>query len=239
MAAETENTTQKAVSSDPEVLAIATFPESNVFNHVTNGQKTNLVITLENKSKHTVTLQAISAALLNPDTNALTKNLTSMKYKAPLLENVKMQIPFSFYSETKPGDHRLNIWVEHSTEAGKFKVEAYDGIVTIVDPDFSIFDFKLLTSYAMVLLILGGAGYAAYVSFVPQPKKGKKAVAGTSSVSEPVAVTATGAGGYQEEWIPEHHLKKGKGGKKTLTSGDELSGAETSGTEGRRRKGKK
>ena len=45
-------------------------------------------------------------------------------------------------------------------------------------------------------------------------------------------------------WIPEHHLKKTKSAKKSggVTSGtsaDELSGAELSGTEGRRRKGKK
>ena len=71
----------------------------------------------------------------------------------------------------------------------------------------------------------------------PPKKKSKKAPV----VSTPVAVTATGAGGYQEEWIPEHHLKKGKSSKRSggVTSGDELSGAELSGTEGKRRKGKK
>ena len=42
------------------------------------------------------------------------------------------------------------------------------------------------------------------------------------------------------KWIPEHHLKA-RGGKKKAgaTSGDDLSGAETSGTEGKRRKGRK
>lgn len=83
--------------------------------------------------------------------------------------------------------------------------------------------------------------YLAYTTFVPQPKKSK---AKKAAVSAPVGtVTATGAGGYQEEWIPEHHLRKGKGSKKqgalSGTSGDELSGAETSGAEGKRRKGRK
>jgi hypothetical protein len=55
-------------------------------------------------------------------------------------------------------------------------------------------------------------------------------------------VTASGSGGYQEEWIPEHHLKKTKG-KRTKSdnaAASEESSGEVNGTEGRRtRKGKK
>lgn len=94
----------------------------------------------------------------------------------------------------------------------------------------------------MVLALLGGAGYYTYRTLAPPKKKSKKSPA---QVSAPVGtVTATGAGGYQEEWIPEHHIKKTKkkattAGATSGTSGDELSTAELSGTEGRRRKGKK
>lgn len=62
------------------------------------------------------------------------------------------------------------------------------------------------------------------------------------SVGTPVTPTPTGAGGYQEEWIPEHHLKKtGKGkGKGVISSGEELSGSEVNSVmEGKKRKGKK
>lgn len=89
----------------------------------------------------------------------------------------------------------------------------------------------------MVAAIFGGLSYLAYLNFVPQSKKSRSRKA-APSVSAPVNVTATGAGGYQEEWIPEHHLKKTK--KNTgAASGDDLSGSELSGTEVRRRKGKK
>lgn len=93
------------------------------------------------------------------------------------------------------------------------------------------------STYAIVAGILGAIGYYSYLSFVPQPKRRK-----TPAVSAPVVVTATGAGGYQEEWIPEHHLKKPKTRKTragVATSGEETSGTELSGTEGRKRKGKK
>ncbi|KIM40000.1 hypothetical protein M413DRAFT_29139 [Hebeloma cylindrosporum] len=228
----------------PEVLATAAFPESNAFNHVVNGEKNTLTITAENKSGRNVTLLRVAGALLNADTNVVLKNLTSSKYGIPLIQDVKLQIPYSFHSEFKPGDHRLTIWLEHSTEGDTYKVEAYDSVITIVDPELSIFDLKLLSTYAIVAALLGGLLYYVYDTFVPHTKKPRAKKTSNVTVSDPVGtVTATGAGGYQEEWIPEHHLRKSKSAKKqgavSGTSGDELSAVETSGTEGKRRKGKK
>ena len=95
---------------------------------------------------------------------------------------------------------------------------------------------RSLTTYLIVTGILGGLGYYVYATLAPQPKKRKAA---PPQVSAPVGtVTATGAGGYQEEWIPEHHLKSRKSKASGAASGDETRGVE-SGTEGRRRKGKK
>ena len=102
-----------------------------------------------------------------------------------------------------------------------------------------------MSTYAIVAGFFGGLCYLAYSTFVPQAKKTRSKKAPAISVSAPVGtVTATGAGGYQEEWIPEHHLRKSKSSKKQTgatsgTSGDELSPAEASGTEGKKRKGKK
>lgn len=130
---------------------------------------------------------------------------------------------------------------------------AYDSIVTIVEPEGSVFDFKLyvqflllssfphlhlltgsgllpqhsVSTYLVVSAILGALVYTAYATLLPQPKKLRRT---KPAVSAPVGtVTATGAGGYQEEWIPEHHLRKTgrkKSGAVSGTSGDELSGGE-------------
>ncbi|KAG6898206.1 hypothetical protein C0992_003318 [Termitomyces sp. T32_za158] len=81
----------------------------------------------------------------------------------------------------------------------------------------------------------------SYLNFVPQPKKSRFKKVSPSSVpsTSGPAATAGSGGSYQEEWIPEHHLKKTKKSSGVAASGEELSGSELSGTEGRKRKGKK
>jgi len=227
-----------STSEEPEILATAAFPEENQFGHVINGEKNSINILVENKSDRNVTLINVAGSFLHPDTDVVVKNTTALAYNVQLIEGVKLSVPYTFHSEFKPGDLRFSVWVEHQVDNQKYRVSAYDSIVTIVEPEISIFDFKLVSTYLMVTAIFGGLVYFAYLSWVPQTKKSRK----RAPVSTPVTATATGAGGYQEEWIPEHHLKKtktGKGKSVAVSSGDELSGSEVNATENKKRKGKK
>ncbi|KAH9856518.1 hypothetical protein C2E23DRAFT_881869 [Lenzites betulinus] len=226
----------EADAGEPVVLAVGSFPEANAFGHVVNGESNKIFIAIENKSDRNVTLKNIAGSFHHPESNRLVKNTSALSYGVPLLEGASMQLPYAFYSEFKPGDYRLNIWLEHVADGKTYRVTAYDSIVSVVEPSGSWLDLKLWSTYLIVSGLLGGLGFYLYTTLVPQPKKRKAA-----QVSAPVGtVTATGVGGYQEEWIPEHHLKKAKKTKASgiATSGDETSGVE-SGTEGRRRKGKK
>jgi hypothetical protein len=97
-----------------------------------------------------------------------------------------------------------------------------------------------VSTYLIVFAIIGGVSYYTFLTLAPQTKKPRSRAA--AQPSTPVSTTATGAGGYEEEWIPEHHLKKTRAGKKQSavvsgTSGDDHS--EASGAEGKRRKGRK
>ncbi|CAK5276137.1 unnamed protein product [Mycena citricolor] len=72
--------------------------------------------------------------------------------------------------------------------------------------------------------MLAGLVFGAFKVF--GPKQTGRPKRKPAPVSAPVTVTATGAGGYQEEWIPEHHIRKPKAVRtksKTAASGDEFS----------------
>jgi len=223
---------------EPDVFATATFPESNPFGHIMNGEQNSLLLNIENKSGQNITLVNAAGSVHHTETSQLVKNLTTTKYGLFLPEGVNIELPYAFYSEFKPGDIRLNVWLEHTIDGQNYRVTAYDSVVTIVEPEKSIFDIKLLSTYLIVTVIFGGLSYLTYLNFVPQSRKLRSKKVTAPSVSSPVGpVTATGASGYQEEWIPEHHLRKSKKGG--ATSGDEVSGSELSGAEGRKRKGRK
>jgi len=228
-------------SIEPEIVIQASFPEQNPFGHIVNGERNQIYLLVENKSDQNVTLSSVGGSFHHPDSGALVKNITSLTYGSSLLENSKLQIPYAFYSEFKPGDLRLNIWLEHSVDDLKFRVTAFDSVVTIVEPEGSWFDFKLASTYLIVSAFLGGASYFLYLTYFPstRSKRSKRVRPAASAPVSTVTVTSSGAR-YEEEWIPEHHLKKPKARKPTtVSSGEELSGGETSGAEGKRRKGRK
>ncbi|KAI1797312.1 hypothetical protein LXA43DRAFT_1089189 [Ganoderma leucocontextum] len=233
-----QNVVASTPSGEPVVLAIAQFPENNAFSHVVNGERNVISVSIESKEgERNVTLKHIAGSLHNAQTNKLVKNFTKTDYPIPLIEGAPLQLPYTFHSEFKPGEYKLNVWIEHAVDGKTYRVTAYDSTITVVEPESSFFDLKLLSTYLVVAGLLSGLGYYTYLTLAPPPKKRKT----RSEVSAPVGtVTATSAGGYEEEWIPEHHLKKSKKSKASgaATSGDETSGVE-SGAEVRRRKAKK
>jgi len=219
-----------------ELKVTGSFPADNTFGHVVNGERNIINLLVENYTKRNVTLLSVTGAFHHTETDRLLKKTPTSKFEAKVLEGTKVPVEYHFYSQFKPGDVKLKIWVEVSDET-QYLVPAYDSIVTIVEPEISLLDWKLWTTYLIVIGFLGGVGYFAYLSYLPKSKKPR--VVAPAGASAPGPITATNSGGYEEEWIPEHHLKRTKKSG-VATSDAETSGGDVSGKEGpRRRKGRK
>ncbi|KAJ7929074.1 hypothetical protein B0H13DRAFT_1965506 [Mycena leptocephala] len=190
---ENVNATTEAPESTEPVVASASFPESNPFGHIVNGEKNTITLTVENKSGKNATLISVGGAVYNVQTDALIKNLTTLAFN-------------------KPGDIRLNIWLDHTLEVCNLLftsvTNSHDMLVLFPATLPSCLPFPRITTYLMTAALLGGLIFVSYKAFAPKQTTRKKKPA--PSVSAPVgAVTATGA-----------DLSQKSG---TLTSGDEFS----------------
>ncbi|WWD17271.1 hypothetical protein CI109_101711 [Kwoniella shandongensis] len=249
-----------------DVLVSATFPDSNPFGLVVNGEQNGLALHLVNSGTKNYTL--VSAGASYHDVNnhwATIKNASTLKYNVPLVAGSNFSAPFSAYSEFRPQEIGFTVWVDVSETGTKdlHRITALNQTVSVVEPAASWFDTQLLFLYLVLTAALLGGAYAAYQAFfAPDAKsKGKKKSGlGPKKVKAVVpnesATDYPNVKPYEEEWIPEHLLKnkqtklKKKGGPggassggEEVTSGGEItSGGEASGTEGvkiRKRKGKK
>ncbi|KAI9639774.1 uncharacterized protein MKK02DRAFT_29757 [Dioszegia hungarica] len=244
-----------------DVTVTATFPESNTFGQLVNGQRNDLFIHLANNGKKNYTLVSAGASYHDPLRNwALVKNQTITRFGVPLVSGSNYSAPFNVYSEHRPSEVGLTVWVNLADGTTKeiLPITAFNQTVSVVEPPLSWIDPSLLLVYSLLLAALGAGAWLAYNSFMGNQagKKGsKRTVKRAVVVAKQENQVYPDVKPYEEEWIPAHHLKSGgsklkkRGGKgvpgassgaEELTSGGEVtSGAETSGAEGRKVKGKK
>ncbi|CAE6414673.1 unnamed protein product [Rhizoctonia solani] len=226
--------------TEPKLDVSASFPESNPFGQVVNGQSTELLIKILNTSGTNVTLVDIAASFHDPDTGKTLRNVTARKFNLPVIEGMNLTFPYKLTSELRPRDTKLLVWTSiQDADNNVFRMTAYDSIVAIVEPPSSIFDIQMILTYLIVLGLLGGGGYYAYLTANPPPKK-KSGAPNVPPTQVPLPETPGGTASYQEEWIPSHHLS-GAGARtrkvsrgEALTSGDEsASGKKKKGGKGR------
>jgi len=238
---------EDAVKSQPttanlEVQASASFPGTEFFGvKLVNGRASQAVVSFINNEAKPVTVLILGGGLsqLSPlpegaqTYEGIVRNLTSTKYNVEIPAGGQESIPYTFSTEMNPIDLRLDIVAFIADHSGQiFKVQAYNGTVSIVEPPTSFFDPQIIFLYLVLLAGFGGTLYFIYKTWLetlfPQTRRGgkggerakrsslgtKKAVAPEDQVSvigaDGPAVT-TGAlaqKAYDESWIPDHHINR-------------------------------
>ncbi|WRT66401.1 uncharacterized protein IL334_003357 [Kwoniella shivajii] len=250
---------------EDDVTVTASFPETNPFGLVVNGEQNGLLLHLVNQGSRNYTLVSASASYHDINNHwATVRNASTLKYGVPLVAGSNYSAPYSFNSEFKPQEVGLTVWVNLAEGDSVHHVTAYNQTVSIVEPAATWFDPGLLFLYLVLSTALLGGAYAAYQTFfAPQTKKGSKSKSRSSDGSKKVKAVVPAEQGensypnvkpYEEDWIPASHLKhrqtklskkkSGTGassGDELLSGGDVTSGGEASGTEIKKnkKKGKK
>ncbi|KAF3483264.1 signal sequence receptor alpha chain [Arthroderma uncinatum] len=228
--ADTEEKTESPVELPKlGVTVSASFPKAEVFGvKLVNGQPTEALLQFSNADPEPVTVTVIGGSLWSiaapgkPPVNV--RNLTATPYGMDVPAGDHITLPYSFATEMHPQDLTLNLAAVISDSKGiMHPITAYNGTVSIVEQDTSIFDPQVLFLYVFLLACSAGSVYFFYTLWIapyfPQKRKASKGSdrprksAGVSS-SVDAADQAPATDGtpstktYDTEWIPAHHINR-------------------------------
>ncbi|KAJ5123292.1 hypothetical protein N7448_009389 [Penicillium atrosanguineum] len=208
-----------------KVKAETTFPTSEIFGvKLINGHPTQAVIDFINDEPNPVTVNFLGGSLWNlEEESKVVRNLTATRYGIEIPAGSKESVSYSFATEMHPQDVRLSIAAILSDSEGKFStVQAFNGTVSVVEPDTSIFDPQILFLYFFLLASATGTVYFFYTVWVapyfPQKRKngksGEKRAPGSAKREAPAVeetpspAAVSSATTYNADWIPSHHLAR-------------------------------
>ncbi|EEH44821.1 uncharacterized protein PADG_01110 [Paracoccidioides brasiliensis Pb18] len=210
------------------VTVSATFPNSEFFGvKLVNGNPTQALLSITNEEPNPVTLNLVGGTLSTLEApgkaSRNARNLTVSRFDIEIPSGKQHTLGYAFVTEMHPQELRLNLAAIISNSEGRsFTVEAYNGTVSIVEPETSIFDPKVLFLYIFLLASFVGVAYFFYniwiAPYLPQKRKGgdkvKKSSGQPKTETEQASVTgaerssATSGKAYDTEWIPAHHIHR-------------------------------
>ncbi|EFQ28122.1 signal sequence receptor alpha chain [Colletotrichum graminicola M1.001] len=206
-----------------------TFPDADIFGvKIVNGHPTKAIIEFTNNEDAPIQVAMVGGTLSTTDelaedalpTANIIRNLTAARYDLTIEAGDKKAVPYSFALDANPQDVLLQLIAVVSNAKGDvFQVQAYNSTASIVEPPTSIFDPQIIFLYLFLSGAFAGTLYFVYKTWIealfPQAKKAKSSKkARTVSVTVPLAdsdataeATSTGKG-YDESWIPDHHINR-------------------------------
>ncbi|KAE8146343.1 hypothetical protein BDV25DRAFT_143791 [Aspergillus avenaceus] len=204
------------------VSAKASFPASEIFGvKIVNGYPTQALVAFTNDESAPVTVNLIGGTLstLDDENSQIVRNLTATSYKLEVPAGQTETLSYQIATEMHPQDLRLSIASVVSDSQGNFyTLSAFDGTVSVVEPETSIFDPQIAFLYFFLLACFGGVIYFFYTVWVapyfPQKRKSGKGPEKASGVSkkveaaEPTSPAVASATTYNAEWIPAHHINR-------------------------------
>ncbi|PGH00916.1 hypothetical protein AJ79_08071 [Helicocarpus griseus UAMH5409] len=211
------------------VSASATFPNSEIFGvKLVNGNPSQALLSISNQEPNPVTVNLIGGSLWSlpapgQDSHNV-RNLTASRYNVQIPGGEEHSLGYAFVTEMHPQDLTLHLAAVVSNNEGKlFTIQAYNGTVSVVEPETSIFDPKVLFLYFFLLSCFVGTVYFFYTIWIapyfPQKRKGgdrPKKTSGQPKTESSEQASLSGTEGaavasgktYDTEWIPAHHIHR-------------------------------
>ncbi|KAK9246575.1 hypothetical protein V1506DRAFT_534626 [Lipomyces tetrasporus] len=202
----------------PQFLLKTKFLESeNTYPPIIyNTQSTNLEITLQNEEDSEAIVQVAGGALFEIGNDTAIENITAVRV-GPLAvaPHTTQTVGYNFVLDREPKDYFLRVGLLIEYEGQLVQYLGYNSTITVQDPPLSYFDPQMIFLYIILSGIFGVGGYFVYNNYVksylaPKKTSGKKRAKSATPVTPSnttAETTGTDSKGYDESWIPEHHLR--------------------------------
>ena len=124
----------------------ASFPASEIFGiKLVNGHPTQALLSFTNDEPGPINVDFIGGSLWTLDDpgqlSQNIRNLTTTRYNVQIPAGGNESLSYTFATEMHPQELRLNLaTVVSNSEGTFFTVQAFNGTVSVVEPDTSIFD---------------------------------------------------------------------------------------------------
>ncbi|KAK6359679.1 hypothetical protein TWF696_000822 [Orbilia brochopaga] len=203
----------------PEVAEIrakvdVTFPDNDSPLGITivNGRVARVNLEVKNHESHPITVEAVGGQLRKHDRSTILRNLTASKVATEIPASGVANVPYSFVPNMHAQDVVFELGVVFSVKEGGRVAQytAYNGTISVAEPPTSLLDPQILFLYLFILGVVSGGGYLAYQTWVvpmlPKPKRVRPTPVAPAEAKTSSAEVSKG--GFDESWIPEHHLKR-------------------------------
>jgi hypothetical protein len=121
----------------------ASFPDAEIFGiKLVNGKPSEAILSFMNEEPEPVTVQFVGGSLFTDDgpNSRIVRNLTTVQYAVEIPAGEKQSLPYRFQTNMHPQNLRLNLAAVVRSESIFYTLQAFNGTVSLVDPDASIFD---------------------------------------------------------------------------------------------------
>lgn len=128
------------------VKVSASFPSSEIFGiKLINGHPTKVLLSFSNGEPEAITVVFIGGSLWTSQIGSkepeIVRNLTTAKYNVEIGAGKEESVSYSFATELRPQDLKLNLAAVIKDNNGTpHAIQAFNEIVSIVEPDTSFFD---------------------------------------------------------------------------------------------------